>query len=289
MRTPCNNGSFGLYVETGFAAAGVAALDIISFGCREPLKWALGRGQIKDFFGTRSRGITNPISHKAPKGTGKTHGPRISAGPSFFWAFEGLFERTLYMLLLAEVGKDFFLNWTSMLMAANGCEGAPAGYCEFQISPQIVGPGPGDMLIASLPDCHGVISDTRAWYVPQGLTCSVGYHAESSPWVPAQQPNATLTTYIKTDTGDGAYGGSVQGNAGTGSNGVTGFHKGIPGATAGYARMSIVAQSSGFSWVPKGKIQVTLSGHEVKIFSPPDCFKKLTETAFDKWLTHQFE
>ena len=206
------------------------------------------------------------------------------SGASFFWHFQGLAERTLFYWMLADVGKDFFLNWTSMLMAANGCNGPYAGYCEFKVPNQVIGGAPTEMLIAALPDCHGVLSDIRAIYVPQGLSCSIGYNVKARPWGPINDPSATLISYIRdSDTGD-TWAGAQQGTPGSGDTGVVGFHKGIPGAPVGYKRLSLVGQSSSFSYIEEGTIQVTLSGREVKIFSPPNCFKNLTDKAFDKWI-----
>lgn len=288
MRTPCNNGDVGIYIETGIVAAGIAAMDVVSFGCREPLKWALGRGQVKDFFGTKSRGINNPFKHRKGSGRGKVHPGAVSAGPSIFWGFEGLLERTMYLMMLVGVGKDFALNWTSLLMAANGCGGPYQGFCQFNIVPQIIGPNPTEMLIAPTADCHGVISDIRHIYIPLGVTSSVGYHANSQPWTPAGNPNSTLSSYIA-DVDDGkAWGASQQGSPGSGDNGVVGFQRNLPGRTATFRKLSIMGQSSGYSWVSGGKIDVTLSGHPVHVFHPQDCFKGKNDTAFDKWLKSAF-
>lgn len=289
MRTPCNNGGFDIYIETGLAAAGIAALDIISFGCREPLKMALGRGQVKDWFGTRSRGINNPMSHRKPGVSGNRRAPSLKAGPSFFWHFEGLAERTLFYFMLFEVGKEAVMNWTSLMMAANGCDGPYAGYCEFNVTPQVIGTNRTDMLIAPLPNCHGVLSDIRHIYIPQGLTASISYHVNSQPWPPAPDPNARLSTFLF-DSSDGkAWAASDQGGPGSGSNGTLGWQKNIPARTLGFRQISISAVTNqGLVWCPEGKLQVTLGGHEVKFFSPTDCFKDRADGAFDKWLQSLF-
>jgi hypothetical protein len=276
MRTPCENGNIGLYVETAFAAAGIGALDVLSFGCREPLKFALGRGQVKEMFGTKSRKGIFPSGHRKPKAGGTIRPPTVSAGPSFFWHFEGLFERALFMMLLVEIGKDFFLNWHSLLNAANGCDGAPAGYCQFNVTPQIIGPGETDMLIGALPNCHGVLSDLRAVYIPQGITASISYHVKSEPWVPANNPQATLSTRLFDDTDNSTWAASDQGPRGSGSNGTVGFQHHVPAKPIGFRKISIRASGQGgYCWCPEGKLELTLAGHEVKWFHPTDCFKDI--------------
>lgn len=289
MQTPCNNGDVSIFIETAAAAAGIAMLDIITYGCREPLKWALGRGQVKNMFGTRSRGINNPLTHRKPRTGGNMHPGGTRSGPSFFWHFQGLFERALYLWMLADVTKDGVLNWSSMMMAANGCGGPYVGYCQFNIQPQVVGPNPTELLIAPLPDCHGVISDIRHIYIPLGVTSSVGYQAQAVPWAPGNTPGATLSTFLA-DTGTGdAWAAAQQGAPGSGDNGVVGFNNNVPGRTAGFRQLSIVGQSSGYSFITKGTVSVTLRGRPVKIFSPSDCFKARNNSAFDKWLAKQFE
>lgn len=287
MRTPCNNGGIDLYIETGLQAAGIAALDIVSFGCREPIKFALGRGQVADWFGRgNTRGI-QPMPHRKPRTSGGLKPPTVSAGPSFFWHFAGLLERTLFMVMLVNVGKQFVLDWHSLLMAANGCDGPYQGYCEFNIQPQIVGPNPTEMLIGALPDCHGVLSDIRRVYIPLGITPNVSYHVEAVPWVPAQQPDASLSTYLAdVETGE-AWAASTQGAPGTGSNGTLGFQKNLPARPVGFRRISVVGTSTGYSYIKGGKLQVTLRGNNVKFFAPPDCFKEKVDGAFDKWLQKQ--
>jgi hypothetical protein len=288
MQTPCNNGSVGIYIETGIATAGIAALDILTFGCREIVKHSIGRGQVKEWFGTESRRINNPMSHRRPRTGGKFRAPTSGSGFSFFWNFEALFERTLYLIMLTEIGKDAALNWTSLMMAANGCDGAYDGYCEFDIKPQIVAFGPDDLLIAPTPGCHGIINDTRAIYIPLGITPDVGYSVNAEPWAPANTPNATLNTYLYDNETDEAWAAAEQGSPGSGGNGVAAFQKNLPGRTASFRKISVRALSSGYSWIPGGKLQVTLKGREVKIFTPPDCFKNVVDSAFDKYLQSLF-
>lgn len=276
MRTPCHNGNIGLYVETGLATAGIAALDIVSFGCREPLKFALGRGQVKEWFGTKSRKGPWPSGHRKPKAGGKMHPAATSSGQSFFWHFEGLAERTLFLMMLVNVGKQAVLNWHSLLNAANGCDGPAAGYCEFNIQPQVAGPDPTDLLIGELPNCHGVLSDIRHVYIPQGLTASVGYNLNAVPWAPQPSPDSTLSSFLYDDNADMAWAGAQQGSPGSGSNGVVGFQKNIPGVPIGFRKLSVRARTStGYMWIPGGKLTVTLQGHEVKWFHPNDCFKPI--------------
>lgn len=276
MRTPCQNGNIGAYFETGLNAAGIAALDVISFGCREPLKHAAGRGQLAEWFGTGNRRGVFPSGHRKPRTGGGLKPPTLKAGRSFFWQFEGLFERALFMMMLAEVGKDFFLNWHSLLNAANGCDGQPAGYCEFNIQPQIVGPGQDtELLIGALPDCHGVLSDIRHIFIPQGLTATIGYHASAVPWAPANTPYATLSTFLQDSNDGGAWAASQQDPPGSGSGGVVGFQHNLPGVTIGYRKLAVVGRSDGYVFITKGTIQVTLQGHEVEWFHPNDCFKNI--------------
>ena len=284
FRTPCQNGNVSLYFETGLHAAAIALIDVATFGCREPLKFSLGRGQVKDWFGTKSRGIGNPMTHRKPKAQGSARLPSAKAGQSFFWAFEGMFERSLFYFMLAGITEEFFVNWTSMLMAANGCEGPYQGYCQFNIQPQIIGQNPTQCLIAPLPNCHGVLSDIRAVYIPVGLTATVSYHANAVPWAPGGDPPGTLSTVLLDDNTGEAWAASQQGDAASGDTGVVGWQKNLPARTAQFRKISVVGTSSHYSFITDGKLEVTLRGREVPFFTPTDCFKNSVDKAAAAWL-----
>lgn len=289
FRTPCSaSGNVGLYIETALRASTPVLTDLLGFGCREPLKHAAGRGQAADWFGRDNvRGFRMP--HRRPKvKPGKWEAAGIKAGLNAFWAMDALFERALFYWFLFELGQEFFVNWTSLIYAEQGCGGQPAGLCRYRITDQVIGDKPTDMLISPLPDCHGVASDTRAIYIPAGLQASIGYHVACEPWAPQPIPGTTMTSYLATDEGQ-AYGASEwDPSQGTG-NGLVGHSHNISGGLGGFKRISIRAQSSpGISWCHDGFMDVALQGHAVPLFPLSDCFKQLADSKLDKYLQSLF-
>lgn len=282
-KTPCQNNSVSIYLQTGLRAATPVLFDFLSFGCREPLKFAAGRGQFGHMFGYGNV-RKGAMPHRKPKIAGAAGRPPTTvAGGTALWKLVGLGDRAAYYWFLAELAKDFTLNWTSLMYQENKCDSPPIGYCTFIIQDQIIGPSPGEMLIFPENACHDIISDTRSWIIPPGVQAACTYHCNSVPWTPAQTPGATLQTYMQSSDGH-AYGASSYGGTGSGDTGVVGHGDNMGGGLGAGVRYSIVAQSSGFVWCTKGTVHVNATGRVVPLVPLQDCFKNVADNKLSRYL-----
>lgn len=275
FRHACHNGSIAIVVETGARAGVTALLDFVSFGCRESLKFSAGRGQVGDWFGYGNV-RKNPWSHRKPNTTGgKVAAGAVSSAQAAFWYLDARLERGLFYFMLFNIGKDFFLNWQTLMYQENGCDGPFAGRCVFKITDQIIGTNPTEMLIAALPDCHGVLSDIRAWYVPSGIQVSASYHFNSEPWAPAGPGCGGMSSRIVCSSDGKAYGASDNRGPGSPDNGNVGHGDHMGGGLGQQNRYSIVASTGcGLYWCHDGFVHLTLSGRRVPLVPLQDCFKE---------------
>lgn len=275
FRHPCHNGSIAIFASTGIRAAATAAFDFATFGCREPLKFAAGRGQAADYFGYGNV-RKNPMPHRRPKVPRALQTPpTVAGGSAAFWYLSARVERGLFYWFLANLAGDFVVNWTTLMYQENGCDGPFAGRCSMKITDQVCGDEPTQMLIVAVNDCGPILSDIRSWQIPSGIQASVSYHFESDPWAPDPGPPGQLQSWIQClDTGQ-VYGAGENGGPLTTDNGNVGHGDHLNGGLGTYQRFALMAKATTGSrwWCHDGWLQFTLSGRRVPLFAVQDCFK----------------
>lgn len=136
FENPCD-APWLLYLETLRQPAGQAALELLTFDMCDILRCMLRpkglpvAGYRRSKRGARRRrtdllpGIELLCKQVAdPVGWNKRE---VSAGVRTLWAVDGILQRGLFWWMLADVGLDFFYNWTSAIQRSEYCSRSRSG------------------------------------------------------------------------------------------------------------------------------------------------------------------
>lgn len=185
--------------------------------------------------------------------------------------------------LVANTAADAAINWTSMLYAEQSCQLPSAYRADVPVLPWNLTPfssslvpfgGPTDRMCAKVDFMH--------IFVPIGCQVSCTYELEWKMTDPNGHPGDNVTTQLMVD--DVAVDQAVTTNAqGTpASNGTFGAGFRIGGLGSGVGRtISILCTHGGAYWdLVRGSLSMSVAGHEVPIFSLPNCFRRKAEAPF---------
>lgn len=104
---PCYQGGLWIEITTGYKAAGLALVEVLTFGCRDLLSFRAGK---LPYCGM----LVKPVSGRAIPGSDKTWFKKI------FKVIDPI-EKTFFKFFIVDVGLNFVANWMSLIYQANNC------------------------------------------------------------------------------------------------------------------------------------------------------------------------
>ena len=134
---PCH-APWPVYVGLAIPALGDATLQLLDFGLGDVIRGALRPKQLRSLgkmrgFGPRGRRgggipeIGNMLGKMIPF-TESFRGRQIGMGREFLWLVDGAVQRVLWYSLIADIGKNFVINFASAIHESQTCTKQQQGY-----------------------------------------------------------------------------------------------------------------------------------------------------------------
>lgn len=182
----CTQPDVFVLVETGFAAAAPALLNLFVPGCTDIIKMKLGISP------WHARGIRSLIKSAAA--------PFALDATKFLYKI-GYFtaERGLYYLMVADIAVEFVATWQSLVFVAEQCQLPDAGTAYGYISAFVYNPGDERIMIPA--PIHNVTGMAVGTF---GITIFPGFQgtlAWSTTWdsYPTRGQGVNVTTWMTED------------------------------------------------------------------------------------------
>jgi hypothetical protein len=179
--------------------------------------------------------------------------------------------------LVADTAANAAINWTTLLYAEQSCQ-LPSQYrADIPVLPWNLLPfspslvpfgGPTDRMCAKVDFMHILI--------PIGCQVSLTYELSWSMIDPNGHPGDNVTTQLMVDDAPVDQAVTTNWQAATPNGNTFGAGYRIGGLGSGVGRsVSIHCTHGGAYWsLDRGSVSMSIAGHEIPIFSLPDCFRK---------------
>lgn len=280
IRHPCSTPGPTIVIESAVRAAIPAVVSFAAIDCIDAMRFLTGKLVAPLPISEKAFNKQNPKSplggHRGAKPKGTVSRATNLADDAAFWSSFMLIgaARNVGALWFAySVGKDFFINWMSMMYAEAGCDLPPDGYIEGGLGIWDFGQQPFPQYLVfgggvQPSHCASVGFD---WIdIQPGCSCNISYQAN---WKPIDPLNPGLvSTRLVTDTGrasafsenDGAHPGSGKTLGGmskiSGGTGITGTRNQVE-----------VFVSGGGMQCTGGSFQISCSGRGVPLLPLDNC------------------
>jgi hypothetical protein len=255
-----------MLIETGLAAAVIAALELVTMGCLDIVKAKLGKPHF------HHRGFKGLLRGQASV---KKYGPRhqgiiLSTAP---------LEAALNYIWLIGVGTSFVRNWTSMVYVQAGCQLPGAGYFSLGISTVFTGPNvPLNFFINGLTSRPCARVGGNEVIIANGCQATITYTAKFIPFQGDPANEGPVTTWLETDDGRKFNVGEAWKDPKTGeilaAGGMSNFHAGILGERTVKVMFQV---ASGIMGCSDGTIHVSAYGKPIHLI-PRGCVPKPNDT-----------
>ena len=210
IESDCRPG-WDVYLETLFPAAGELFLALVAFDLDDVLRGYFRPGGGRGFGGLGRASRRFPRLTKAQRARGALRGGipemgellgRNIPGARFFrgrnvgaaerwaWRLDGIAQRGLWWWMVADLGSDFVIHWTTGILESEECDGSlVAGFTREGGSPVIpIDPNLNDMLALNLVEEYGPITSQASHvFVPAGFKATIwcACKANTTPlWAP---------------------------------------------------------------------------------------------------------